>query len=98
MTPTEYAAVRPGLGSSSGFQSEQNRLFEFMLGHKNAAAIGHQTTPEARARLAAALEEPSLYDEALQLLARRGLPLPPEVLQRDVREPYPGTKRSPRPG
>ncbi len=88
MTPTEYVDVRAGLGSSSGFQSEQNRLFEFMLGHKNAAAIGHQTTPQARARLAAALEEPSLYDEALRLLHRRGFDLPPEVTARDWREPY----------
>ena len=88
MTPTEYVEVREGLGSSSGFQSEQNRLFEFMLGHKQAPAVGHQTTPEAQARVAAALAEPSLYDEALRLLARRGFDLPPGVLERDWREPY----------
>ena len=88
MTPSEYLGVREGLGTSSGFQSEQNRAFEFMLGHKNPAAVGRQTTPEAQARLAAALEEPSLYDEALRLLARRGFALPPEVVERDWREPY----------
>lgn len=88
MTPTEYVEIRSGLGTSSGFQSEQNRLFEFMLGHKNAAAVAHQTTPQARARLTTALAEPSLYDEALRLLARRGFALPAPVLQRDFSLAY----------
>lgn len=88
MTPSDYSAIRRGLGTSSGFQSEQNRLMEFMLGAKNAAVVDHQTSEAARERLRAALAEPSLYDEALRLLARRGFPIPPEVLERDWSEPY----------
>lgn len=88
MTPSDYSAIRRGLGSSSGFQSEQNRLMEFMLGAKNPAVVQHQPTAEARARLTHALGEPSLYDEALRLLARRGFAIPAEALDRDWREPY----------
>lgn len=91
MTPNEFAAVRPKLGTSSGFQSAQNRLLEFMLGQKDARALAHQSG-EWRTALERALEEPSLYDEALRALARRGLPLPPERLERDWRltyEPHP---------
>ena len=88
MTPSDYSAIRRGLGSSSGFQSEQNRRMEFMLGAKNAAVVAHQSTAEAQARLTRALGEPSLYDEALRLLARRGLVIPVEALERDWREPY----------
>ena len=88
MTPSDYTAIRKGLGTSSGFQSEQNRRMEFMLGAKNAAVVAHQTSEAARARLTQALAEPSLYDEALRLLARRGFALPAEVLERDWRQTY----------
>lgn len=87
MTPNEFAAVRPKLGTSSGFQSAQNRLLEFALGQKDPRALAHQHGPW-RAALTEALEAPSLYDEALQVLHRRGLPVPAERLERDWRETY----------
>ena len=89
MTPADYAKFRDSLGPSSGFQSHQYRLFEFLLGAKNAALIAvHESDPEAHARLSAALAEPSLYDESLRLLARRGFAVPPERLERDWTQPY----------
>jgi len=89
MTPSEYQLIRPSLGQSSGFQSYQYRELEFMLGAKTAGALAaYEATPHIHARLAAALAEPSLYDEALRLLARRGLPVPAERLERDWTEPY----------
>ena len=73
MTPPEYTAIRPYLGSSSGFQSWQYREIEFILGNKNASLLNPATTPPApHARLDAALRAPSLYDEAVMLLARQG--------------------------
>ncbi len=89
MTPADYGKFRDSLGPSSGFQSHQYRLFEFLLGAKNAALIAvHENDPEAHARLDAALREPSLYDESLRLLARRGFAVPPERLERDWTQPY----------
>ncbi|MFV3076917.1 tryptophan 2,3-dioxygenase [Niveispirillum fermenti] len=89
MTPADYARIRPHLGQSSGFQSWQYRLLEFMLGNKNASMIEvHRADPPAYAALAAALAEPSLYDESLRLLARRGFSLPDECLERDFSRPY----------
>ena len=88
LTPTDYSAVRRELGSSSGFQSHQNRLVEFLLGHKDARAVAHQRDPSLRAALEHALLEPSLYDEAVRLLARRGFAIPAAALERDWREPY----------
>jgi tryptophan 2,3-dioxygenase len=73
MTPPEYTAIRPYLGNSSGFQSSQYREVEFILGNKNAALLNvHTSTPEAFARLDSALRTPSIYDEAILLLARAG--------------------------
>src|SRR5512132_2499859 len=73
MTPSEYSAIRPHLGTSSGFQSWQYREIEFILGNKNAAMLRpHQAQPDVHARLQAAFDAPSLYDEATALLARRG--------------------------
>jgi tryptophan 2,3-dioxygenase len=84
MTPPEYSAIRPYLGNSSGFQSWQYRCIEFMLGNKNAAMLKpHAHRPELLARVEAAWRAPSLYDEALRLLARRGLKLPASHLERD---------------
>src|SRR6188472_2198383 len=77
MTPPEYSAIRPYLGSSSGFQSWQYRCIEFVLGNKNASHLKvHDQRPDLLAQVDAALRSPSLYDEALRLLARRGLPVP----------------------
>ena len=89
MTPPEYSAIRPYLSNSSGFQSWQYRCIEFMLGNKNAAMLKpHAHTPEILARVEAAYRAPSLYDEALRLLARRGLPVPASHLERDWSQPY----------
>nr|WP_229418349.1 tryptophan 2,3-dioxygenase [Massilia sp. Root351] len=84
MTPPEYTAIRPYLGASSGFQSFQYREIEFILGNKNAALLSvHTTTPENHAILDQALRSPSVYDHAIQLLARSGLHIAPERLARD---------------
>ncbi len=89
MTPPEYSAVRPYLGASSGFQSWQYRCIEFALGNKNAAMLEpHSHAPQRLAEVEAAWRAPSLYDEALRLLARRGLALPAAVLQRDWTQAY----------
>ena len=89
MTPPEYSAIRPFLKNSSGFQSWQYRSIEFMLGNKNAAMLKpHAHRPELLARVEAQWRAPSLYDEALRLLARRGLPLPAACLERDWTKPH----------
>ncbi len=89
MTPPEYSAIRPYLASSSGFQSWQYRCIEFSLGNKNGALLKpHAHRPDLLARVQAAFEAPSLYDEALRLLARRGLPVPASHTQRDWTRAY----------
>ncbi len=89
MTPPEYSAIRPTLARSSGFQSWQYRCIEFGLGNKNAALLQpHAHHPQRLATVRAAFEAPSLYDEALRLLARRGLPVPASHTQRDWTRPY----------
>jgi tryptophan 2,3-dioxygenase len=85
----EYSAMRPYLGSSSGFQSYQYRSIEFALGNKNRAMLRpHAHRPDLLAGVQAAFEAPSLYDEALRLLARRGLDIPPSHTDRDWTLPY----------
>ena len=89
MTPPEYSAMRPYLGSSSGFQSYQYRCIEFALGNKNRAMLQpHAHRPDLLAQVQAAYQAPSLYDEALRLLARRGLPVPASHTDRDWTLPY----------
>jgi tryptophan 2,3-dioxygenase len=84
MTPPEYSAIRPYLSNSSGFQSWQYRCIEFMLGNKNAAMLKpHAHRPEILAHVEAVWRAPSLYDESLRLLARRGLAVPASSLERD---------------
>jgi tryptophan 2,3-dioxygenase len=81
--------MRDKLGGSSGFQSVQYRLFEFLMGNKNAAMLAaHEGTGEAQALLRAALERPGIYDEALRLLGRRGFAIPGGHLGRDFARPY----------
>ena len=93
MTPSDYSAFRNLLGRSSGFQSVQYRLLEFALGNKNADTIRvHQRDAEEYARLQRALAEPSLYDEAMRLLSRRGYGIPEEVLHRDFSQGYEPSK------
>ena len=89
MTPADYLSFRGELGTSSGFQSHQFRELEYLLGLKDGAFLSfHAERPQALAELKAALEAPSLYDDALAQLPRHGLALPPEVLERDLSQPY----------
>ena len=89
MTPPEYSAMRPYLGQSSGFQSYQYRCIEFSMGNKNRAMLKpHEHRADLLALVQAAYEAPSLYDEALRLLARRGLAVPPSHTERDWTQPY----------
>src|SRR3954464_7101570 len=84
MTPPEYSAIRPYLASSSGFQSWQYRCIEFRLGNKNPAMLKpHEHHAERLSGVQKALALPSLYDEALRLRARRGLPMPQSHTERD---------------
>lgn len=93
MTPSDYSSFRNALGRSSGFQSVQYRLLEFRLGNKNADTIVvHQRDPKGHAQLKQALAAPSLYDEVLRLLSRRGYGVPEEYLSRDFSEPYRASK------
>ena len=89
MTPPEYSAIRPFLSSSSGFQSYQYRCIEFSLGNKNAAMLKpHAHRPDLLLHVEAAFKAPSLYDEALRLLARRGMAVPTSHTERDWTQPY----------
>lgn len=85
LTPTEYQEFRPHLGHASGFQSWQYRAVEFALGNKHPGMLRvHEADPEAHAVLTELLEAPSLYDEFLRYLSRRGYAIPEHVLTRDV--------------
>ena len=89
LTPSEYMEFRDILGPSSGFQSLQYRMVEFLMGNKNAAMVkvfAHE--PEAAERLRAVLEAPGLYDEFLRYLARWGHAVPPAHLERDWSQEY----------
>lgn len=89
MTPSDYASFRGQLGKSSGFQSFQYRAIEFLLGNKNPQIIEvFRSDGEVYERLKRALERPSIYDEALRLLSRRGLSIPRSKLERDFSRPY----------
>jgi tryptophan 2,3-dioxygenase len=88
MTPSEYTAFRDQLGQSSGFQSYQYREIEFVLGNRNPAMLRpHAHRPEIHAHLADELTRPTLYDEAVALLARSGFDLPAAV-ERDRSQPH----------
>ncbi|HKT71604.1 MAG TPA: tryptophan 2,3-dioxygenase [Steroidobacteraceae bacterium] len=94
MTPSEYSAFRNALGRSSGFQSFQYRMLEFTLGNKHPDMVAvHKRDPQAMEALQRALEAPSLYDEVLRLLSRRGYGIPEDYLTRDFREPYAASKQ-----
>ena len=89
LTPSEYAEFRDVLGPASGFQSVQYRAVEFLLGNKNPQMLKvFDANPAAREFLAGALESHTVYDAFLRLVARRGLPVPAEVLERDVTRPW----------
>lgn len=88
MTPPEYSAMRPYLGMSSGFQSYQYREIEFILGNKNAAMLRpHAHRAEHLALVETALKTPSLYDEAIRLMARRGFAIDADCVERDWSQP-----------
>jgi tryptophan 2,3-dioxygenase len=92
MTPSDYTAFRNLLGRSSGFQSAQYRLLEFGLGNNADMVRVHERNPEDHTRLQRALQAPSLYDEVLRLLSRRGYGIPAELLDRDFSQPYVASK------
>ena len=88
MTPPEYSAMRPYLGASSGFQSYQYREIEFILGNKNAAMLRpHAHRTEHLELVEKALHTPSMYDEAIRLMARRGFRIDADVVERDWTQP-----------
>jgi tryptophan 2,3-dioxygenase len=94
MTPADYSAFRNYLGKSSGFQSCQYRLLEFTIGNKRAEMIEvFRKEPDNYAALQRALASPSIYDEALRLLSRRGFEVPSEYLDRDWTQPYVPSKQ-----
>lgn len=85
LTPAQFNSYRGALGEGSGFQSAMYRRMEFLLGEKSASMlVPHRGAPRVHAELEKALHEPSLYDEVLGLLSRRGLAIPAAVLTRDV--------------
>jgi len=89
LTPAEYSAFRTSLGASSGFQSYQYRRIEFLLGNKSAVMMEpHRHRADLFAPLETALAEPSLYDEAIRVLAKRGLKIDAACVERDWRESH----------
>lgn len=90
LTPSEYSSLRPHLGASSGFQSYQYRQIEFLLGNKNRVMLEpHAHRPDLYEQVKRAITEPSLYDEAIRLLARGGFAIEPEQTERDWAAPRP---------
>ncbi|MET9576492.1 tryptophan 2,3-dioxygenase family protein [Streptomyces sp. DT199] len=89
LTPAQFNSYRSALGEGSGFQSAMYRRMEFLLGDKSASMlVPHRGAPRVHAELEKALHEPSLYDEVVRLLARRGHAIPEAVLRRDVSRRY----------
>ncbi|MGW0500074.1 tryptophan 2,3-dioxygenase family protein [Streptomyces sp. NPDC003007] len=89
LTPAQFNSYRSALGEGSGFQSAMYRRMEFLLGDKSASMlVPHRGAPRVHAELEKALHEPSLYDEVVRLLARRGYDIPKAVLERDVSKRY----------
>lgn len=89
MTPSEYTGFRDDLGQSSGFQSCQYRLIEYAVGNRNLAMLKpHEHRSDLMEKLESELARPSLYDEVLRRLYRLGLPIPEEVLNRDLRDAW----------
>ena len=89
MTPSDYTRFRHVLGPSSGFQSDQFRTVEYLLGLKDGVFLEYQNDrPEAQAAMRAALEGPSLWDDAIHALARAGFSIPEVLLDRDWSKPH----------
>lgn len=89
MTPSDYTRFRDVLGPSSGFQSDQFRTVEYLLGLKDKAFLKYQDDrPEAQAAMEQALGAPSLWDNAVAALHRAGFAMPQELLERDFSQPH----------
>jgi tryptophan 2,3-dioxygenase len=89
LTPFDYGSFRGSLGRASGFQSPQYRALEFLLGNKTKELIEvHRADREVFEELRGMLERPSLWDETLRMLARRGFDIPRDHVERDWSEPY----------
>ncbi|WP_448567879.1 tryptophan 2,3-dioxygenase [Thalassotalea ganghwensis] len=89
LTPVDYLKFRDSLGHSSGFQSYGYRKLEFLLGNKNAKMLKvHQANQAVHDELKGVLEQPSLYDEVIRVLAKQGLVIDEQVLNRDFTQPY----------
>lgn len=89
LTPAQFNSYRSALGEGSGFQSAMYRRMEFLLGDKSASMlVPHRGAPRVHAELEKALQEPSLYDEVLRFLSRRGFAIPAAVLERDLTQKY----------
>ncbi|HEY8537362.1 MAG TPA: tryptophan 2,3-dioxygenase [Steroidobacteraceae bacterium] len=94
LTPSEYSAFRNYLGRASGFQSYQYRMLEFLIGNKNPDMIEvFKRNPDVYAALKRTLHSPSIYDESLRLLSRRGFEIPESHLDRDWSQPYEPNKQ-----
>lgn len=94
MTPADYLTFRDALGQSSGFQSYGYRQIEFILGNKDVSTLKvHAHDPEVMEVLNAALTKPSLYDEVINMFARKGFDVPQDLLERDFSKPYAGDPR-----
>lgn len=89
MTPHDYSRIRPHLGASSGFQSAQYRMMEFMLGGRDAKHVRlHEGNADWDTRLEAERGRASLYDAAIQLLVRRGFIIDEAAANRDPTAHY----------
>jgi tryptophan 2,3-dioxygenase len=89
MTPHDYSQVRPFLGASSGFQSAQYRMMEFMLGGRDAKHVKlHEKTGDWSQRLEREMARDTIYDASIALLERRGFAIDQTVTQRDPTSPY----------
>jgi len=89
LTPVDYLKFRDALGHSSGFQSHGYRKLEFLLGNKNEKMLAvHEANPTAHSELKQILEQPSLYDEVINILAQHKLEIDADVLSRDFSQPY----------
>ncbi|MEX0876667.1 MAG: tryptophan 2,3-dioxygenase family protein [Phycisphaerales bacterium] len=89
LTPSEYTQFRYALGTGSGFQSVQYRVVEYLMGNKDARMIPVHAHDEGAVKvLTETLNTPSIYDEFIRLLARRGMDIPAEVLERDITTPH----------
>jgi tryptophan 2,3-dioxygenase len=88
MTPLEFLSFRSRLEAASGFQSDQFRQIEFVLGAKSETAIARFAAgSRARAALERRYREPTLWDAFLHYLAREGYPVTAAHLTRDVTAP-----------